>query len=242
MFKLEETPEEREYLVKFNFITENDFDVYFSPHKKKLANGYIRPVRFDFSPDFIEKIERWEEHIGFKGNANFLTNLLITHFIGSYVTFQKEELKLDPDLFWNKNEYKKEFVRRELLKLNNIIQKEVEKINQQHFDDIYFNRFMRGVVYLDSIYDNSGETRHCVDKLRRQADKLQMENQVYEDDESEFEFIMAKREYDLAVLKMQIKHVEGELSMLVGENKHHSLYYTLLDKKRLELEKNVSES
>ena len=242
MFKLEETPEEREYLVKFNFITEKDFDVYFSPYKKKLANGYIRPVRFEFSPDFIEKIERWEEHIGFKGNANFLTNLLITHFIGSYVTFQKEELKPDPDLFWNKKENKEEFIRKELLKLNNIIEKEVEKINQQHFDDIYFNRFMRGVVYIDSIYGEYSGKRHEVDRLRRLSDKLQMENQVYEDDESEFKFIMAKREYDIAVLKMQIKHVEGELSMLIGENQHHTIYYTLLDKKRLELEKKVSEN
>ena len=237
MFKLEETPEEREYLVKFNFITEKDFTAHFSDHEMRTEDFFIRPIRFDFTPDFVRMINHWDEFISIEEKDYFFHDLLLNHNEKSYITFQKVEI---PKTFWNNTDNINEFVRVELLKLNNIIEKKIQKYNQSRFDELYYYRFIKLMGIRDADY-NLIEIRESVDKLYRKSQKLYIEFSSYKDDESEFNFVMAKREYDIALEKLQIKRIEGELSMLIEEEQHHNLYYAFLEKKRFELEKNVSE-
>lgn len=240
MFKLEETPEEREYLVKFTYITKEDVFVHFSEYYKKTDDYLIRPVRFNFKPEFVKKIENWDDYILVNEKDNFFTDLLFNHESKSYVTFQKEKLESIPETFWDNKSNTEEFVRLELLKLNNIIEKKIQEYNHNKFETLYYTRFVQGMGHRDYDYNLTKE-REFVDKLKRIADKLYFEFQTYKDYEAEFNFLMAKREHEINLEKLQIKRIEGELSMLIEEDIHHNLYYAFLDKKRHDMEKNVSQ-
>ena len=131
-----------------------------------------------------------------------------------------------------------EFVRIELNRLNNIIEKAVNERNEKAFEKIFYNRFYYNQLYYNEIFNTKDKVLE-VEKLNRKADKFYYEFRASNDNESELNYLKSQMKYNIENKKLELNKVEKELSQLISANEQHTIYYAFLEKKRYEFQKEV---
>ena len=237
MFKYEQLPNSTDFLIKLTYINSSMFNVSTSDFVKTEEGNFIRVVKINFDKNTVEKLMQLNDKFFEKSTTLRLSELkdifpeILNYEERSFIAYQISELSSEYVLT-------KKFIDRQILKINNAIEKNVKIYNEKIFNNFFTDQFVAKGSEIDERF-NIGHLNADAEKARRKMQIARIEKDAYSDMDSLLKHVLAERNFDIFFSKMIIKRIECVLGNLIENGLQSTVYYDHLEYYRHNFEKKL---